>query len=434
MRKSFWDKRIPTLFGIIILILGTVLTTFVANKKQFVQVNALSSDQPQNVRITNITDTSFTVSYTTGNKTSGSINYGKDKSLGQSALDDRDQGKVNNYLIHTITAKNLVPSTKYLFTVTSGQQIYTTQGNDFEVTTAPTLDGQSTQTSTLEGDIVTTEGSPPKEAIIYFTAENSQVISFLADINGHYSFPLLKVRTNDLASFYNFVENKTVKMLITGDDGSISNVLLSIPTNNVPTITLSKDYDFTQNTKAEASPSANLNDSLTFSENSSSQSAKTPEIITPQKNEGFSEQQPLFTGTAVPDQDVQIVIHSTDPVSAVVTADSLGNWSYQPSSPLSPGTHTITITTKNSLGILQTLTQSFVVYAATDSPTPTLEIITDTVTPTPQDLLSETATVSATPTGQLPPSGNPTIIMVGIIGLIISFIGGLLFLLTRGGI
>jgi hypothetical protein len=34
----------------------------------------------------------------------------------------------------------------------------------------------------------------------------------------------------------------------------------------------------------------------------------------------------------------------------------------------------------------------------------------------------------------LPPTGNPSIMTAGIVGAVISLVGGLLFLLTRGGI
>jgi hypothetical protein len=430
MRKSIWDRRIPTLLGLAILLTGTIFTVFVANKKQLTTVNALNSSQPQNVRITNISDTSFTVSYTTESKVTGSVNFGKDNTLGQNALDDRDQAKktVNEYMIHSITVKNLEPSTKYFFSITSGRQIYTTNGKNFEVTTAAPLDGQSNQPVVLEGNITTTSGLPPSEAIVYLTADNSQVISYLTDQNGHYKFVLSKVRTNDLSSFYNFVQNQTLKMLIIGDKGS-SRVIISVPANKIPTITLSKDYDFTN--PKQATPSANFDKSLSLPKNQSTQSAY-PKIISPQKDEKLLEQQPIFKGTAVPGEDVQIVIHSSNSLQAVVTADSLGNWSYQPTTPLSPGTHTITITTKNSLGILQTLTQSFVVYASTETPTPTPEIVTNTITPTP-NLINDNATISATSTGQLPQSGNPFIIIIGIGGLIVSFIGILLFLLAHDG-
>lgn len=440
MRKTFWDKRIPTLLGLFIIIVGTVITTFYANKTQLGQVNALNSDQPQNVRITNITNNSFSVSYTTENKTSGSINYGKDKTLGQNALDDRDQtnGGLNQYLIHIITARDLTPSTKYYFTITNGNKVYTTNGADFEVTTSPSLTETSNPQITLNGQIINANGLPPTESIVYLAAENSQVFSTITDKNGRYSFSLSQLRTKDLQSNYNFNTSQTVKMLVTGEDGAVSNVILSIPEiSNIPTIILSKDYDFTQsNSSLEASSSAQIQTLPSFPQITSTYSAQTLRISTPQKDENFSDQQPIFKGTATPNQNIQITIHSNQQIQANVKTDSSGNWSYQPQAPLSAGTHTITISTTNSSGIIQTITQTFVVQALADqssitgSPTPTPTILDVNLTPTP----TEIATISATPTQILPPTGNPSIIAVGIIGIVIFFMGSLLFLLTRGGI
>src|SRR6185312_548698 len=99
-----------------------------------------------------------------------------------------------------------------------------------------------------------------------------------------------------------------------------------------------------------------------FSTNSSL--VATPVITTPTKDETFSDQQPQFSGKALPNQEVTIVVHSTDAISTTVTADANGTWSYRPSSPLAPGAHTISITTKNTAGILQTIEQSFTVYAS----------------------------------------------------------------------
>lgn len=431
MKRGFWNKRIPTLFGLLIILAGTIITTYFANGNQLGQVNAVSSNQPQDVRITNITDNSFTVSYTTEAKTSGSINYGKDKNLGQNALDDRDQikGGFNQYIIHSITAKTLEPSTKYYFTITSGGQTYTTNGEFFEITTAPTISAETQTEDFIKGKVIDTSGNPPAEAIIYITSENLQVASLLVDANGEYNFPISALRTSDLSSIYNFSDVQVIKMLAVGE-GTKSNVIVSYSgIENVPVITLSKDYDFVQEENKNATSTAVLENSLSFPVSSSTNSAKTVKIISPSKDEGFSDQQPKFEGTANPNQSVQIIIHSDQQIQATVTTDSSGNWSYIPTTPLSPGNHTITVTTKNSAGILQTLTESFVVYAQEISPTPT---ITPLITITPTS--TEISTISATTSGELPTTGNQSIIIAGIIGIIISLAGGLLYLLTRGGI
>lgn len=90
----------------------------------------------------------------------------------------------------------------------------------------------------------------------------------------------------------------------------------------------------------------------------------TPTVTTPSSNQDLSSQTPAFEGTATPNEAVNITIHSDQAITAKVTADANGNWTYTPTTKLSPGTHTITITTKDSNGVLKTITQTFSVLAS----------------------------------------------------------------------
>lgn len=445
MKKSFWDQKIPTLFGLFILALGIGTTTLLTNRGIFFQSNASSANQPQNVRITNITDKSFSVSYSTNEKTSGAVNYGQTTSLGQSALDqrDKDSGKLTSYLIHSITVDNLQPLTKYYFTIISGTNTYYNNNKPFEITTGPPIITNASEEAKITGKIFLPDSNFPSEAIVYVTLDNSQVVSALAQKDGSYDIPLNSIRINDLSSYYKFDKNSVIKMLIYGDLLTSNVVLSKNQINTIPPITLSKDYNFLVEDFPSASPSANF---LSFPSLTSTVSAQKVKILTPKENQGFTDDQPLFKGTAKPGESVQIDIHSDEAIQAKVTTDKNGNWSYQPSQPLSPGTHTITITAKDVSGILRTISQSFVVYAsgtqipnASGSPTPTPTPISNTLTspiptatytPTPTIITSQvpTATTSGTP---LPPTGNPFIITFGIVGFVISLFGSLLFLLSR---
>ncbi|HYM64918.1 MAG TPA: Ig-like domain-containing protein [Candidatus Sulfotelmatobacter sp.] len=454
MRNSFWNKRIPTLLGLLIILLGIFATSFLTNNKQLIQTNASNSSQPKDVRVTNVKDNSFTVSYSTDSLVSGSLNYGIDKNMGQSVLDDRDQknSSVGNYSTHFITIKNLTPSTKYYFTIISGQQTYTTNDVPFEITTGPPLINNSDQVVTLRGHIGLLDGSAPKEAIIYITTDNAQVLSLLASEDGNYAIPLSETRSSDLSSIYNFKSDTVIKILAVNSSLSSNAILYYSQAEDIPQIILSKDYDFRENQIQTASPSANLESFPSFT-SGSSDFKKIPKIITPQNDQGFSDQKPLFKGTSVPGENVEIVIHSDEKIQTNISADSFGNWSFRPSTALSPGNHTITIITKDASGILRTITQSFVVYAsgtqvsqsatpsASLTPTPTeasLPSPTEILTPIPTiNEISDISSISATPTGiekPLPATGNPFIITAGIAGIFISLIGGLLFLLNKKGI
>jgi hypothetical protein len=468
MRESIWNKKIPTILGILAITIGVGITTFLVNQSTLFKSNASFSDQPKNVRITNITDTSFTVTYATDGQVPGSLNYGKDKTLGQSGLDDRDQqtGNLSNYNIHNITVQRLSTQTQYFFTITSGQANYSNDNQPFMVTTGPTLSSPSNQ-GPITGKIILPDGTAPSEALIYITLDGAQVISTLIKSDGSYILPLNSLRTTDSSAYYSFANDANIKILATGNSLS-SNASLSLSqAHPIPTITLSKNYDF----KTGESPTTIPLSLESFPSFTSTSSAKTsPDILTPKENQSFTDQQPLFKGTGLPKQNVQIVIHSDSPTQATVTTDANGNWSYRPTTPLTPGNHTIAITTRNSSGILQTITQSFVVYAAgqqtnppapsvtptpsisltptlTPSPSPTaIPTLTPTVTPTVVPFKTATSTptiipspsltqtkggVIISPTGApLPPTGNPSIITIGIVAAAISIAGGLLFLLA----
>lgn len=445
MRKSFWDKRIPTLLGIFLITISVGVTTFLVNQEAILQINAAPSEQPQNVRITNVTDASFSVSYSTNNSVIGSINYGKSLELGQSGLDDRDQqsGSLTNYKIHSITVRNLSPLTKYYFTITSGQDSYMNNNQPFEVTTGPPLTNSDLSENIANGKIVLPNGESPEEAIVYLTTGNSQVISALAKKDGSYSLSLSTLRTGNLSSFYTFTKDSSITMLIFGDSLTSNVSASSEQADSVPTITLSKDYDFRINNSPIATESANLVTFPSFESSSSSakNSTNSPQILTPKEDQEFVDQQPLFKGTAVPGEDVQIIIHSDENINTEVSADQNGSWSFKPSTQLSPGEHTITIITRDANGILKSITQSFVVHAAENEIS---ESTTPSVTPTPgsfsQGGLNFTSSITATltptitsPEQPLPPTGNNSIIAGGIIGIFIMAIGSLLFLLARKG-
>ena len=407
MKKTIWDKRIPTLLGVLLIVIGVGVTSFLVNKGVIYIGRASPSTNPQNVRITNVTDNSFTVSYNTDAQAIGSLNFGKDSNLGQTALDDTDQqtGALANHKIHSITVRSLSASTKYFFSITSGQEKYLNNGAPFEITTAVSITSPPSDQKPIIGKVILPDGNSPSEAIIYITSDNSQVISSLIKPDGTYLIPLNSLRNQDLSAYLNFSTVSTLKMLVFGD-GLSSNVSLSInQINPVPTITLSKNYDFATGSEETASSSAQENQTPVFPtpKPNSSASVKVPEIITPKANQEFSDQQPLLKGTAQPNETVTIVIHSDSPIQAQVTTDASGNWSFRPNTPLSPGTHTITITTKDASGILRTITQNFTVFAAGSQVNPVAN--PPTATPTSSPLASPTPSASATPT----PTPTPTL-------------------------
>lgn len=472
MRGTIWEKRIPTLLGVFILVIGLITTSFLVKSGIIFIGKAGPKETPENIRITNISDNSFTVSYITKDSVLGSISITKDNEP-NTYIDDRDQqtDNVKPYKIHYIAIRDLRPSTKYSFTITSGSTIFMNNEKPFEVTTGNTISDNSNKPSSqkpLVGKVILPDGTNPKEAIIYVAIENTQALSTLVRSDGSYILPLNSAYDQNFISYASFSEESIIKILVLGESSESNVQVLAKQINPVPIITLSKNYDFTTNNYS-ASSSAETTIPLVQSSfpsfSASPVSNKNPEIATPRINEAFSDQQPLFKGTASPSATVKIIIQSPGEIQDQVTADANGRWSYRPSQKLSPGPHTISIITQDKFGILKTIKQSFIVYAsgeqvsqsATPSATPIITLtptttpaltisLTPTILPTSVVSLTPTSIITLTPTPTISPiaimtkpttkkpdsPGNSSAIITAVGALATTAIGIFLFLLTRG--
>lgn len=459
MRDTIWNKRIPTLFGLLFILFGIIATTYLVKTGVIVIGRATPSNTPENIRITNIQDTSFTVSYTTSQNTTGTLSFGKDSTLPSVSIDDRDQdtGSVNFYTTHHITVKNLEQQTKYYFAIVSGQTTFMNNESPFEVTTAPTLSEEPSEQQPMVGKIVLPDGTVPKEGIVYVTAPSAQTLSILLKSDGGYILPLNSIRILDLSSYFTFNNETSLQILAISESLKSEVNVLANAINPVPKITLSKNYDFT----LSDTPIASVSSQLKFPTFSATGSAiKEPQINSPKKDEKFTDTQPLFKGVAEPSSDVTVTIESEEKIQAKIQADKNGNWNFRPDKPLAPGEHTVTIQTRDKFGILKTIKQSFVVFAqgsqvqesATPSATPTIKIsptITPTIakgatttptptltlTPTPTPIQTPTATptiiVKTTPIITPPAVGDSALFVTGVAATITTAIGVLLFFLSR---
>lgn len=427
MRNTIWNKRIPTILGMLLIMVGVAITSYLVQTGVITIGQASGSNTPENVRFTNVSDTSFTVSYTTKEKASGTIAIGTTPSLGQVILDDRDQqaGTLTPVTIHHITARNLKPTTKYYLSITSGKDTFLNNEQLFEVTTATTLAENPPEQHPLTGKIIFSS-EITKPALVYVTAPNAQPLSTVTKDDGNYIIPLNGLRTESFKEYKVLAADTKMNMLVTNGIQQSHVQLLTKQATPVPVIILSKNYDFTttidtNTTTNIATPSALVESIFPSFSAQIGTTIQTPQILTPAKNnEAFTDQKPLFQGTALPGETVTIEIHSEEAITATVKANASGRWSFRPPTGLTPGEHTITITTKDASGVMKTIKRTFVVFesgtqvrqsattSATLTPTKT-PIPTVTSTPTPSISASPTPTITSTTTTTPSPTSQPTI-------------------------
>lgn len=465
------NKRLPSFLGFFFLLLAIGTITWLSRNAILFGTLAADDNTPKDVRVSNITDSSFTVSYVTDANVAGTLAVGTANQTNQVTLDDRDkkQNTPQEYTTHYITVTNLTPSTPYTFTITSGGETFQNGETPYQVTTGPPLTIESAANTIITGKVTHDNGTPATNVIVYVSAANSQVLSALTNNTGTYNLDLKTMRAANLTSLMALSAQSSLTVHIMDATKKSEASVLRGQANPIPLIVLSKNYDFAvSNEPLVPSPTATDSAELSgtpsvtpfsFPTTEQGEAGTAPQILTPQEKQQFIDQQPLFRGKALPNESVTITINSEHTVTATITADANGNWQFRPDEPLEPGTHTITIRTIDASGLMRSITQSFVVYAegsqftepsvspsanptntpiptatatprATNTPTPTKTTATGTPGANPTATATPTkaaaATISAT-TPPIPVTGNTSTILT-IAGIISAVAIGALLL------
>lgn len=393
MKKKFLDRRIPSIVGLFFLAAFLIATVwFGENYTQFLS-RASGGDIPKNIQISNITDTSFTVSYTTDERINGMIIYGLNISMGQVALDDREQTtkKSSEHRTHYFTISDLIPGTKYYFAIQSGGKNFLNNKQPYEATTLVSENSLFETTLnkvSVSGNVNLPDGSVPIEGIAYLSEITGQLISSVFRQDGTYKLEPP-------------VKPNTVLTIVLTNGLEVSHVSVAAAnSNSIPVVTLSKDYDFIASSSGILQQAMKVDFPLF-----SSKIASSPGIFTPKNAEKFIDAQPVFKGTALPKAVVNVTIESEQKIQTSIEADNQGNWQFRPGVPLDPGQHIITIVTRDVSGIERIFKRSFTVFAAGSQFTEPSISPTIAATPTPTGGVTPTlAPASPTPTLTLVPT------------------------------
>jgi len=195
------------------------------------------------VRVTNLTDTGFTVVWVSQEKEQGRLNYGTSASeLSSSANDDRD-GVTNrgDYYVHSVSLTRLQPETKYYFEVVSGENTY----DGFDATTFATLSTPPSYVS-ITGSVDNMPDTNEGVLIGYIrdidgtgTSGDSLPICTLLDDNGGWILSIADSRSSDGSKYYEY----------TSSDSMYFEVVSTIPSIYTTSVSMngitSKDLDIT---------------------------------------------------------------------------------------------------------------------------------------------------------------------------------------------
>lgn len=424
------QKKIPTLLGLILVIAIVVSFRFAYDLITPLLSRAGPTVSPRNITVTNISDTAFTVTWTTDVAVPGALVLEQTPKI--TVFDERDAQSSDTTTprtTHSVTVRNIKPDSDYHVSILSDGKPYDGQTEPFIVRTGPTLDGFGSSLEPAYGQATLPSGQPAEGAIVYLTLNTGQTLSTLVSETGSWVIPLHHVRTGDVSAYLPAAERINMNIVIRTHDDQATAETDTLNDNPVPTMTIGKTYDFkkiqAENLTKPSLAQQHTNPSRVLGSQTST--THTIAITQPKDGSAISSNLPLFQGSGIPGKRVLILIGISRPISATTTVGADGLWRYTPSTPLSAGKQSVTITTTDASEKSVAITHTFEIFK---SGTQVLGDATASATlaPTATPTVYNAATSSPTPTTDL--SGDPMPVTGFPLPLIVSLIAGGLFILS----
>lgn len=145
------------------------------------------------IKVSNLSDNSFTVSWITQKPVIGYVSYGENKQMKSIQYDDRDRDGIKARLTHFVTLKKLKPSTMYYYSIN--------KNSASAVTTAQTTSIPPLVPFPVYGKVLKQNGQASDDVLVYFKAENGTLLSSYVDTQGNWLITLNNARTSDLSNY-----------------------------------------------------------------------------------------------------------------------------------------------------------------------------------------------------------------------------------------
>lgn len=398
--------------------IGVFAGVFLLSMNQVFRIGADITAAPKDIRVSNITNNSATISWTSDKATSNFINWGE--SAGSTNKIEKESESQEKFFTHAINLSGLKPGTSYFYKINSDGNNFDNQGIPWQFTTGPELN-VNPNSMVISGSVIKASGQAAKRALVYMTVDG-YLASTLTSDTGNFVFQLANIRTSGLNAFAIISSSQTLLdiSVVGGPDGVSSAKVFPQSAKPIPPIILGQIFDFRSLAPNDSTqiPNSTLSlpeDATKESKFSVSQTSGTPSptsVILESINEGevVTSTKPAFFGRGPAGETIVIKVESEVPITQTMEIAKDGTWTWSPPTDLATGAHKVTISWVDSTGITRNLTRDFVVQAGEApsfeaTPSQTLATPTASGTATPKATIKPTASASAAP---VPVTGSLT--------------------------
>lgn len=389
------EKTIPTLIGLAVLSISLAFGLFLTGKTTSFLSKASGNCEPKNIKITNISHYSVTVSFTTTDPCLCDLNFDNKIVPGDTTIPLRT---------HYFEPSNLKENTEYNFNIISGGKSFTSSEYKAKTAKKPT---SSTPNSRLAwGKVFYSDLKPAAGSIVYLSIPAAAPISSFVTENGYWYISLATSFNKTLTSWFVPVDNIVETFEVVAPDLSKTTVAGNTSSNNpVPDIIIGKNQS--------TPPPAAKNIGGDLKDVSQSTAAKSLTIQSPKESETINTKRPDVFGTAA---TYAIIVFNVGAIKDSVQAGIDGTWHWYPQTDFSTGLNSLTAKS----GSL-TVTRNFFISADASSlaftasgsamqisPSPTSSLSLPTSSPSPISSVAPTSPI--VPTSSVAPSPTTTII------------------------
>jgi hypothetical protein len=378
IKANLFNKRIPTVLGVMVLIGGLVAGILLVSKPQSLLTKAGPTSVPKNVKISNKGAESVAVSWTTDVPVTGLLRYSDNPSnLSLPGADTRDQmsGTAGVFTTHYVVLTNLKASTTYYFEIVTGSASYSDNNKPYQVRTGVITN--SGAEDIISGKVLSVDGQGLEGAVVYVEIDGGETLSALTKNGGMWQLNLGEVKDSKGQVLAYDRQNQQVSLFVQGgvlgtataltntaSDSPVMDIVMGTNVNLVATTDLTSGEPASNAvTPEEISSGAGfggLADGVVATE--------TEELLNPMaEGEKIATSSPEFRGKLPAGTNLKITVNSQTEQSVDLTVGEDGAWVWTPPLGLEPGEHTISIEYQDQGGVLQTITRSFVVLAAEEA-------------------------------------------------------------------